>query len=164
MVGPFGRRRRMGRKVKVRTKGAYEFSTEDRTGNPGREALEKGRIRIRGLEGADKISKTSGKPMIELRLKLTDGKASRTLIDYLLAETPEKLRHAASACSLLDRYETGDLPGAEFKGKKGKLRLGIEKDKKKEYPDKNVVLDYICAETIKAAPRASGAYGLNFSS
>jgi hypothetical protein len=101
--------------------------------------------------------------MIELRLKLTDVKTSRTLIDYLLAETPEKLRHAASACSLIDRYDAGDLPGAAFNGKKGKLRLGIEKDKKKVYPDKNVVLDYVCPESMKTAAGAtSPGYGLKF--
>jgi len=88
------------------------------------------------LEGADKTSKTSGKPMIELRLRLTDNKTARTITDYLLAETPEKLRHAASACGLLDKYDSGDLPGTAFKGKKGKVRLGVEKDKKRVYPDK----------------------------
>ncbi len=113
------------------------------------------------LEGEDKTSKTSGKPMIELRLKLTDGKISRTFTDYLLAETPEKLRHAASACGLIDNYDAGDLPGAAFKGKKGKVRLGIEKDRKKVYPDKNVVLDYICAESA-AKGGAANSFGLKF--
>lgn len=123
----------------------------------------KGEYDFEVLDGADKTSKSSGNPMIELRLKLKDGKESRTLIDYLLAETPEKLRHAASACSLLDRYDKGDLPGAEFKGKKGRIKLGIEKDKKKVYPDKNVVLDYICAESLKAgAGSTSGGFGLKF--
>jgi len=34
---------------------------------------------------------------------------ARTISDYLLAETPEKLRHASEACGLLDRYDTGNL-------------------------------------------------------
>lgn len=114
------------------------------------------------LEGEDKTSKTSGKPMIELRLKLNDGKTSRTFTDYLLAETPEKLRHAASACGLIDKYDAGDLPGASFKGKKGKVRLGIEKDRKKIYPDKNVVLDYICAESAAKGAAAASTFHLKF--
>jgi hypothetical protein len=40
----------------------------------------------------------------------------RTITDYLLAETQEKLRHAADACELLDRYNTDSLSGSEFRG------------------------------------------------
>jgi hypothetical protein len=100
-------------------------------------------------DGFDNTSKTSGKPMIELKLKLSNGKGQgRTITDYLLAETPEKLRHAADACGLLDRYNTGSLSGNEFRGKRGRLKLGIEKDKKRQYPDKNVVLDYVCVSAV----------------
>ena len=68
-----------------------------------------------------------------------------------------------SACGLLDKYDSGDLPGTAFKGKKGKVRLGVEKDKKRVYPDKNVVLDYICAETRKScSAAATSTYGLKF--
>jgi len=106
----------------------------------------KGDYEFEILDGLDKTSKTSGKPMIELKLKLSNGNGQRRAItDYLLAETPEKLRHAAEACGLLDRYNTGKLSGAEFKSRRGRLKLGIEKDKKKIYPDKNIVLDYLCA-------------------
>lgn len=115
------------------------------------------------VDGEDKTSKSSGKPMIELRLRLSDGRSARTIIDYLLAETPEKLRHAASACGLLDRYNSGSLLGREFKGKRGTLKLGIEKDKKRVYPDKNVVLDYVCPETRQSgAGRPAGGVALRF--
>jgi hypothetical protein len=109
----------------------------------------KGEYAFEIVDGVDKNSKSSGKPMIELKIKLSDGKGTgRTITDYLLAETPEKLRHCADACGLLDRYETGSLSANEFRGKRGKLKLGIEKDKKKVYPDKNVVLDYVCAAGV----------------
>lgn len=99
--------------------------------------------------------------MIELKVKLCDGKgAGRTITDYLLAETPEKLRHCADACGLLDRYNTGNLSGNEFRGKRGKLKLGIEKDKKKTYPDKNVVLDYVCASAVGKAESGGGMLSL----
>ncbi len=103
----------------------------------------KGEYAFEIVEGADKTSKTSGKPMIELRVRLSDAKAARIITDYLLAETPEKLLHASKACGLLDRYKAGSLSGNELRGKRGRLRLGIEKDRKKVYPDKNVVLDYV---------------------
>jgi hypothetical protein len=113
-------------------------------------------------DATEKQSK-AGKTMIELRLRLTDGKNARTIRDYLLDETAGKLRHAASACGLLAKYDQGSLADSDFRGKRGRLLLGIEKDRKKVYPDKNVVLDYICPETISTgAGSASGGFGLKF--
>lgn len=97
------------------------------------------------VEAADKQSQKSNRPMIELKIKVTDGrKAGRIVTDYLLNETPEKLRHAADACGLLDKYETGNVSGEDFLHKRGRLKLRIEKDKNGKYPDKNVVADYVC--------------------
>jgi hypothetical protein len=122
----------------------------------------KGEYAFEIVDASEKNSKSSGKPMIELKVKLSDGKgAGRTITDYLLAETPEKLRHCADACGVLDRYDTGSLSGNDFRGKRGKLKLGIEKDKKKIYPDKNVVLDYVCVESQKSRLATSGS-GLKF--
>jgi hypothetical protein len=123
----------------------------------------KGEYEFEIADGAEKQSK-AGHPMIELKLKLSDGNGkNRSLTDYLLAETPEKLRHCCSALGLLQKYETGILAADDFVGGRGKLRLGIEKDKKHVYPDKNVVLDYICSESAKAgAGSASTGYGLKF--
>lgn len=114
------------------------------------------------IDATEKQSK-AGKTMIELRLRLTDGKNARSISDYLLDETAGKLRHAASACGLLAKYDSGALADSDFKGKRGKLLLGIEKDRKKVYPDKNVVLDYVCAETLKnGSGAAAGDFGLKF--
>jgi hypothetical protein len=121
----------------------------------------KGEYAFEIVDAEEKTSKASGKPMIELKVRLSDGKAGRTITDYLLAETPEKLRHCADACGLLDRYDTGSLSGNDFRAKRGKLKLGIEKDKKKIYPDKNVVLDYVCVENQKSRLATSGS-GLKF--
>jgi hypothetical protein len=54
------------------------------------------------VDAFDKTSKTSGKPMIELKLRLSRTGSTRIISDYLLVETPEKLLHAATALSLLD--------------------------------------------------------------
>jgi hypothetical protein len=122
----------------------------------------KGEYDFEVTEATEKQSK-AGKTMIELRLRISDGKNARTISDYLLDETAGKLRHAASACGLLDKYDHGSLADSDFTGKRGRLVLGIEKDRKKIYHDKNVVQDYVCAETIKtgAGSGASG-YGLKF--
>ena len=114
------------------------------------------------VDAEEKQSK-AGKTMIELRLRITDGKNARTISDYLLDETAGKLRHAASACGLLAKYDSGALADSDFKGKRGKLLLGVEKDRKKVYPDKNVVLDYVCAESLKnGSAAAGGGFGLKF--
>jgi|SRR5581483_4624424 len=88
---------------------------------------------------AEKISK-AGHPMFEVKLRLNGN--GRVVIDYLLPELAEKFRNAAAACGLLDRYETGQLSETDWRGKRGKLKLGIEKAKN-GYPVKNVVLDYL---------------------
>ena len=115
------------------------------------------------VTAAEEKQSKAGKTMIELRLRITDGKNARTISDYLLDETAGKLRHAASACGLLDKYEQGSLADGDLRGKRGRLVLGVEKDRKKVYPDKNVVLDYVCAETLKnGSGAAAGAFGLKF--
>ena len=86
----------------------------------------KGEYDFEVMDSSDQTS-SKGHPMIELKLRLTDGKTARTISDYLLDETPEKLRHAATACGLLDRYDTGAIAGPEFKGKRGRLKLVVER-------------------------------------
>ena len=91
----------------------------------------------------EKLSK-AGKPMIELKLRVSNGDGrSRMITDYLVAQRLEKLRHAAAACGVLERYDAGSLSNADFLGKSGRLKLGVEKDKTGQYPPKNVVADYL---------------------
>jgi hypothetical protein len=70
-----------------------------------------------------------------------------------------KLRHAAAACGLLGEYETGELSGRDFLGKRGKLKLAIEKDRTHKYPDKNVVADYLTADAGEDVPPGSRTLG-----
>jgi hypothetical protein len=95
------------------------------------------------VAAAEKVSQSGGNPMIELKVKISraDG-ATRTIWDYLLEKTPEKLLHCCKATGLLDRYESGSLADTDFQGKRGQLRLGVEK--KKGCPDRNVIADYVC--------------------
>jgi hypothetical protein len=111
------------------------------------------------LEGEDKVSQGGNNPMIELKVKVTrsDG-STKTIPDYLLGldKTAEKLRHCCAACALLDKYDAGCVAGSDFRGKRGKLRLGVEK--KKGFADRNVIADYVCEV---AASRVSGFFGGN---
>jgi hypothetical protein len=111
------------------------------------------------IEAAEKVSQSGGNPMIELKVKVSraDG-AAKTITDYLLDKTPEKLRHCCAACGaeLLRKYDTGIVADDDFVSRRGRLRLGVEKAKKNSgYPDRNVILDYICDN----APSGSGFFG-----
>jgi hypothetical protein len=110
------------------------------------------------LEGEDKVSQSGNNPMIELKVKVTrsDG-STKTIPDCLLGldKTAAKLRHCCAACGLLDKYDAGAVTGNDFRGKRGKLRLGVEK--KKGFTDRNVIADYVC----DGASSTSGFFGGN---
>src|SRR6185437_13289413 len=113
-------------------------------------------------DASEKVSQQGGNPMIELKVKLTrpDG-LPKTITDYLLEKTPEKFRHCCAACGpeLLAKYESGMVAEDDFVGKRGKLRLTVEKAKKDSgYPDRNVIADYVCNG---AASPGSGFFGGN---
>lgn len=97
------------------------------------------------VDATEKTSK-SGNEMIELKLNVFDGDSPRIVIDYLLESMAFKLRHAADACGLLPNYEAGSLLADDFKGKSGKLKIKIDKDKSGQYADKNGVGDYVKRE------------------
>jgi len=93
---------------------------------------------------ADKISK-SGNEMIEvwLRVYKPDGSFIQ-IADYLLESIPHKLLHICETLGLSAKYQSGQLTGNDFQpGMAGKLKLGIQKDKTGNYPDRNAVKDYI---------------------
>jgi hypothetical protein len=106
--------------------------------------LPKGVYEFEIVESWDKTSQ-AGNDMIELKVSvMANGHGSRTLPDYLVAKRAAKLRNCAAACELLSEYETGMLCAADFEGKRGKLRLDIEKGKG-AFKDRNIIEDYIPA-------------------
>ena len=94
------------------------------------------------LNAWEKTAKTSGNPMIELQIRISGAAGSRVIADYLVSTKADKLRSACAACGLLPKYEAGSVSNADFMGKQGRLKLGIEKGKN-GYPDRNQVADYI---------------------
>ena len=106
---------------------------------------DKGTYAFEILEATDDLSKSSGKEMIKLKVKIfKDNGASQNVFDYLLPDSMEyKLRHIAEACGLLADYEKGDLEAYQFVGKSGYAKVGISKDKTGAYPDKNQINDYV---------------------
>ena len=91
----------------------------------------------------NKVSKI-GNDMIELKLRVFDDTGNYRIVnDYLLESMAHKLRHAAYVCGLGDKYDLGALDAFDFVGRTGTLSLKIQKDKTGNYPDKNVVKDYV---------------------
>ncbi len=92
----------------------------------------------------DTQSKKSGHDMIQLVVQIyNDAGDTKILMDYLLESTAAKLRNAMIACGLLDKYESGNFFAQDFIGKKGDLRIGIEKDSTGQYADKNKIVGYV---------------------
>lgn len=91
----------------------------------------------------DKVS-AAGNEMIKLDLSVYDATGKTHFVyDYLLEALAYKLRHAAEACGLLERYEAGNLEAEDFIGKTCKVKIKVQVDKDGKYPDKNVIQDYV---------------------
>lgn len=96
------------------------------------------------LNAIDKVSK-SGNDMIEINIGIyTSDKIGPRIFDYLLDAMEAKLRHFCDTTGLLREYENGTLNAEMCRGRAGKCRIGIKKDKTGQYPDKNVIKDYVC--------------------
>lgn len=96
------------------------------------------------ISGALEKTSKSGNDMIELTVRVFKPDGSFVLVtDYLLESLAYKLRHAAVSCGLEKIYDAGTLKADDFIGKQGMLKLGIQKDKNGQYPDRNSVKDYI---------------------
>ena len=110
-------------------------------------------------EASDDVAKKSGKDMIKLVLRVFDAEGrERTLYDYLLESMPHKLRHAAEACGLLDRYQTGDLLAWEFEGKIGNVKLTV-RDNKERGTKENSIIDYVVFRPDGKAPPVPSSPG-----
>lgn len=112
------------------------------------------------IEAADKVSKTSGNEMIELKMKVYNDEGAHIFVnDYLLESMAYKLRHAAVACNALDKYEAGSLSSHDFMGQAGRVKLKIQKSKDPQYADKNVIGDYVVKKDGEETPVSSNVSG-----
>ena len=98
------------------------------------------------IQDAWEKKSAAGNDMFELKVEVSNGNGMRrTLPDYLLPKgiSAEKLLHCSIACGIRAKYDSGLLSHEDFIGKRGRVRLGIEK--KKGFPDRNVIEDYLAA-------------------
>lgn len=105
--------------------------------------FEKGDYDFDVIGAEDTVSKSSGNPMITLTLRFygPDG-STTTVYDYLLASVEYKVKHFCDTTGLAAEYQAGSLSADMCLNRSGKATLIIQKDKKGQYEDKNVVKDY----------------------
>lgn len=101
------------------------------------------------IEAQETVSKSSGDPMIKLKIRVFTDNGDRFIYDYLIESFAKKLKHFFRTGGLEKDYETGSIPVEKIKEVKGKVKIRIEPEKvetingeSKTYRAKNVVEDY----------------------
>lgn len=94
------------------------------------------------LKAVDTVSKSSGKDMLALTLKLFDGDKTCLVNDYITEKVEFKLKHFCDATGLEKAYESGEVQAKDCLGKGGKVKIKIGKAQG-EYAAKNEVKDYV---------------------
>ena len=110
------------------------------------------------IRSADRISESSGNPMMDMTLTVFDNEGKEHEIRDFLVFTPKmmwKVIHFADSAGLLTEYEAGKLCSAVALNRRLRVKIKIEegslipenKLKNKligsKYPDKNKIDDYI---------------------
>ena len=105
------------------------------------EILEQVTLGGKVIQTIDTQSK-NGNEMIVLVVNIVNNYGlNKIVIDYLLASNELKLKNAILGCSL--EYDNNQQVFAgDFIGKTGQARIGIEKDKTGQYPDKNKIVNF----------------------
>ncbi len=105
--------------------------------------LEPGIYEFEILKAEEATSKTSGKPMIKVTLKVFSHNGStRQVTDYLMEAMAWKLRHFFGAVGLAKEYDSGELSPEACIGRTGRLSLKVEPGKG-DFGPKNSVKDYV---------------------
>jgi hypothetical protein len=94
------------------------------------------------VEAQEKTSR-AGNGMIEINVEITRKDGARKLVrDWLLPQRPLKLLHACVTCGVENKYRAGVLSDDDLLGKRGRLKLGVERASI-QHPRRNVVVDYL---------------------
>jgi hypothetical protein len=94
------------------------------------------------IRASESIS-SHGNDMMVLKLRVGSNGTIKVVTDYIVAKQVRKVRVVARACGLLDLFESGEILPEHFMGRKGRVKLGVEKSLTAQYPDRNVVDRYV---------------------
>lgn len=97
------------------------------------------------ITDATEATSQNGNSMIRLEIEISLNGQVKRLQDYLVpvGRGLAKVRQICQVCGLLDRFQSGILSSNDFVSHSGRLRLGIENDRSKKYPPRNIVTDYL---------------------
>lgn len=88
-----------------------------------------------------------GNDMIEMELRVyADDGREHKLLDWLMPVMGFKLFHFCAYTGLSRQYENGTLNAEDCIGKSGYVKIVIQPDKEKKFPDRNSVKDYVRPE------------------
>ncbi len=94
------------------------------------------------LHASEKTS-ANNNDMVVLKLRAGSNGTTRIITDYIVAKNTRKVKKVAQAVGLLDLFETGEILAEHFVGRKGRVRLSIEKSSHMDYEDRNIVDTYL---------------------
>lgn len=114
-------------------------------------------------KSTDKVSQSSGNPMMDMTVTVYDDNGKEHNVRDFLVFTKSmmwKVIHCAESANLMDIYEKGQFCSKCVEGASVKVKIGIEEgsiiaeDKLQgkaigsKYPDKNKIEDYLSLETV----------------
>ena len=103
--------------------------------------LSRGEYSFEILNAMEKKS-LAGNDMIELSVRVFRNGHNRLMTDYILPLRPAKFRNCCVACNVEEKYLNGSVRDEDFIGRRGKLKVGVERARK-GYPPRNVIVDYL---------------------
>lgn len=112
--------------------------------------LDAGTYDFEVTKSEDAISKTSGKEMIAITLRIFSDRGERTIRDWLMPSMGFKFRHFAETTGLLTKYSSGELTANDCLGRSGKVTLVIKDSE--QYGPQNNVKDYVKPQEAKESP------------
>ncbi len=105
------------------------------------------------ISDAEEKTSKAGNEMIVLNVRVYSDRGSVFIKDFLMDTEfgAGKLRSCAETCGQLEAYESGRLSADDLDGREGFARVGIEKSKDSQFPDKNKIWMY-----AKEKPKPKG--------
>ena len=101
------------------------------------------------MRAEETISKSSGNPMIKLKVRIFHDGGEAHLYDYIVDTQVEKLCAFCDAVGLSKEYDAGDVKSDDMEGRAFRAKVGIEDEKPKDdgsdekWPAKNKIKDYL---------------------
>ena len=125
-----------------------EFKPKSREEIAKEKLLKPGIYDFEVMRAEETTSKSSGNPMIKLKLRIFHDGGEAHLYDYLVSTQEEKLASFCDAIGKSAEYDAGDIKSDDLEGCSGRAKIGIEDEKPKEdgesnWPAKNKIKNYL---------------------